>query len=189
MARLRDGAEVELRPVEPGDKQRLLDAFERLGPRSRYQRFLAPMPRLPDATARYLTDVDHHDHEALVAVDPATGAGVGVARFVRADGRPDVAEAAVTVADDWQGRGLGTLLLQRLAERAREEGVERFYALLLSDNHDMLDLLERLGPVHVVGRGAGTTEVEVELPPEGVDGLRELLRAAARGAIRAALRR
>jgi|SRR5215217_5432401 len=182
-AQLRDGTEVEVRPVEPADKQALLAAFERLGPKSRYQRFLAPMPRLTDATLRYLTEVDHHDHEALVAVEPSTRAGLGIARFVRLADRPDVAEAAVTVVDDQQGRGLGTLLLHRLADRAREEGVERFWALLLSDNREMLDLLERLGPVHVVGRGAGTLEVEVELPEEGVGGLRDLLRAAARGVV------
>jgi GNAT superfamily N-acetyltransferase len=188
-ATLRDGAEVLVRPVEPGDKPRLLDAFERLGPRSRYQRFLAPTPELSAAALRYLTEVDHHDHEALVAVEPG-GAGVGIARFVRVTGRPDVAEAAVTVVDDWQGRGVGTLLLQRLADRAREEGVERFWAVLLSDNRDMLDLLERLGRIHVVGRSAGTLEVEVELPPQGVDhSLRELLRAVARGVVEAALRR
>lgn len=188
-ATLRDGTGVEIRPIDPADKQLLLDGFERLGPRSRYQRFLASTPQLTDDAVRYLTEVDHHDHEALVAVDP-DGAGLGVARFVRVHERPNVAEAAVTVADDSQGRGVGTLLLQRLADRAREEGVERFWALLLSDNREMLDLLERLGPVEVLDRSAGTLEVEVELPPEGVDrSLRELLRAAARGVVTATLRR
>jgi GNAT superfamily N-acetyltransferase len=69
--------------------------------------------------------VDHHDHEAIIALDPLTGEGVGVARYVRAGADPEVAEVAVTVVDDWQGRGLGRALLERLAARARREGVRR----------------------------------------------------------------
>jgi len=186
---LRDGALVRLRPIRPTDKALLRAGFERLGPRSRYRRFLAPMPRLADSVAAYLTDVDHHDHEAIVALDDATGAGVGVARFVRRADRPDTAEAAVTVVDDWQGRGLGTILLDRLAERARAEGIVRFSALLLADNRDMLDLLEGLGPVRVVDRRQGTIEVEAELPAEGAGAeLQGVMRACARGEVAAAQR-
>ena len=188
--RLLDGTELDVRPVEPSDKDLLSRGLERLGPQSRYLRFLVPTPALSERQLRYLTEVDHHDHEALVALDRPTGEGVGVARFVRLPDDVQAAEFAVAVADDWHGRGVATALLALLADRAREEGVERFWALLLSDNQEMLDLLERLGPVEVVGRGAGTLEVEVELPAEGVDrSLRELLRAAARGVIKAALRR
>ena len=85
------------------------------------------MPELSEAMVRYLTDVDHHDHEAVVALDAATDEGVGVARYVRDPERPTRAEAAVTVTDDWQGRGLGTLLLELLAVRAREEGVNELH--------------------------------------------------------------
>jgi hypothetical protein len=104
---LRDGARVVVRPVRPDDRELLLAGFERLGPESRYQRFLAPMAELSEANLAYVIDVDHHDHEALGAIDPATGGGVGVARFIRCVDRPDTAEAAVTVIDDWQGRGVG----------------------------------------------------------------------------------
>src|SRR3954471_1607962 len=129
---------------------------------------------------RYFTEVDQHDHVALVAFDPESERMVGVARFVR-DKDPVVAEAAITVADDWQGRGLGTLLLQRLSERGREEGVQRFSALVLARNDDMLDLLRGLGPTKVVSRSQGAVEVEAELPRAGVGRhLHELLRMAAR---------
>jgi GNAT superfamily N-acetyltransferase len=164
---LRDGTRVVVRPVRPDDRELLLAGFERLGPASRYQRFLAPMAELSEADIVYLTDVDHHDHEALAAIDPATGEGVGVARFIRCADRPDTAEAAVTVIDDWQGRGVGTALLDRLAERAREEGVIRLTALLLAENRDMLDVLEGVAPVRVVDRQRGTIEIEAELPPAG----------------------
>jgi GNAT superfamily N-acetyltransferase len=133
----------------------------------------------------YLTQVDHHDHEAIVALDDATGEGVGVARFVRLTDRHDTAEAAVTVVDDWQGRGVGTLLLDRLADRARSEGIARFWAVLLAENRDMLDLLERLGPVRMLDRQLGTVEVEAELPSTGAgDELRGVLRASARCDVR-----
>jgi hypothetical protein len=72
---LRDGSSVVVRPVRPEDRELLLAGFERLGPESRYQRFLAPLAELTDDIVTYLTDVDHHDHEALAAIDAATGEG------------------------------------------------------------------------------------------------------------------
>ena len=178
---LRDGSRVDIRPVRPDDRELLRAGFERLSAESRYRRFLVPVDHLSDEWLTYLTDVDHHDHEALAALDPESGRGVGVARFVRSEERADVAEAAVTVADDWQGRGLGTLLLELLAARAREEGVAHFTALLLATNEEMLELLESLGPVRVLDRELGTIEVEAELPAEGLSPqLRELLRAGRR---------
>jgi len=177
---VRDGSRLVVRPVRPDDRALLLAGFERLGPESRYKRFLAPMPELTDDVVAYLTSVDHHDHEALAAIDPATGEGVGVARFVRLAERPDTAEAAVTVIDDWQGRGVGTILLGLLAERARAEGIVRFTALLLAENRDMLELLEALGSVRVIDRELGTVEIEAELPAKGAGAeLRQALRASA----------
>jgi hypothetical protein len=105
-----------------------------------------------------------------------------VARFVRDEARPDTAEAAVTVIDDWQGRGVGTALLDLLAERAREEGVVRFTALLLAENREMLELLDSIGPVRVVDRQSGTVEIEAELAPLGAGPvLHGVLGASARG--------
>jgi GNAT superfamily N-acetyltransferase len=182
---LRDGSRVRLRPIRSSDKVQLRAGFERLGPQSRYQRFLVPMDQLTEAVVEYLTEVDHHDHEAIVALDDATGEGVGVARFVRLADRADTAEAAVTDVDDWQGRGVGTLLLDCLADRARSEGIARFWAVLLAENRDMLDLLERLGPVRMLDRQLGTVEVEAELPSTGAgDELRGVLRASARCDVR-----
>ena len=176
---LRDGTEVEIRPIRPTDGDLIRAAFHRLSPESRYRRFLAPMAELTPSMVRYLVEVDHHDHEALVALDPASGDVVGVGRFVRSGERPDVAEAAVTVADDWQGRGLGTLLVDLLAARARQVGIGAFTALMLATNDDMLGLLERLGPTRIVDQESGTLEVEAALPPTGLtDQLRGLLRAS-----------
>src|SRR5829696_1288986 len=105
---LRDGARVSIRPIEPGDRQALVDAFHRLSPETRYRRFFGPVKELPPRVVDQLTQVDHDDHEALVALDDA-GAIVAVARYVRT--APGEAEPAVVVADDWQRRGLGGRLL------------------------------------------------------------------------------
>ncbi|MCD6014933.1 MAG: Protein acetyltransferase [Solirubrobacterales bacterium] len=156
-----------MRPIGPDDKGALDDAFARLSERSRYQRFLSSIRELTESQLRYLTEVDHHDHEALIAFDPETGAGVGVGRFVRLDDGVS-AEAAVTVVDGWQGRGLGTALTQLLAERARGEGIDRFRAYLLATNEQMHDVLASLGPAKVISRDAGTVEVEVAIPKRGI---------------------
>ena len=170
-----------MRPIEADDRPALAHAFEQLSEQSRYQRFLTSVNELSESELRYLTDVDHRDHEALIAFDPETGHGVGVARFVRLEDGTS-AEAAVTVVDAWQGRGLGTILSQLLAERAREEGIERFKALLLATNEQMHDVLASLGPSDVISREAGTVQVQVELPEDGIgDHMAGVLRVVAGG--------
>jgi GNAT superfamily N-acetyltransferase len=178
---LRDGSRVRLRQGHRSDKELLLRGFERLSPESRYRRFLAAMPELTEEMVRYLTEIDHHDHEAIAAIDEKTGEGIGVARYVRNPKRPDVAEVAVTVLDDWQGKGLGTLLLEVLGARARAESIKRFTALMLASNQEMMDVLEALGPVRTIDREAGTVEIEMAIPEVGLSpALRKLLRLAAR---------
>ena len=115
--------ELVIRPISPDDKEGLSEKFDRLSEQSRYRRFLAPHGRLSAAELRYFTEVDHHDHEALVAVDPRTRDGVGIARYVRWKKDPQSAELAVAVVDDWQHKGVGTRLASALAKRAREEGI------------------------------------------------------------------
>ena len=183
--RLRDGHQILIRPISPEDSDELSAGMERLSPESRYRRFFTPASRLNASQLRYLTEVDHHDHEALVAVQPDTGHGIGVARFVRSAADAELAEVAVAVADSWHGRGVATALLGRLTERAREEGIRRFSAEILAENQPMLELIDDVGPVTMRHSGQGTVEVEVDLPAEGIGAaLRETLRAAARGLLR-----
>ena len=164
---LRDERVALVAPLSVDDRGRFLAGVERLSPESVYKRFMTPIERLSESQLRYLLEVDHRSHEALMAVDEDSGDAVGVARFVRLPGRPEVAEAAVVVVDDWQGYGLGKALSRLLAERAVELGVERFEALLLVDNEPMMALLESLGPVRTVDRDGGTIAVEVDLPGPG----------------------
>ncbi len=180
MPRLR----LRIRPIEPDDKAALAEGFERLSEESRYRRFLSAHPRLSASDLRYLTEVDHRDHEALVAFDARTDAGVGVARFIRDPARPDSAEIAVAVTDDAQGRGVGTALMRRLADRAREEGIGRFTAVMLADNAPMVHLLDDLGAMRVLDRDQGEVEFAVDLPERGLSSaLRGWLRSAARGVL------
>jgi RimJ/RimL family protein N-acetyltransferase/nucleotide-binding universal stress UspA family protein len=179
-APLRDGSSVLIRPIGSGDRELLQAGFERLSERSRYMRFQSPLAGLSDRQLSYLTAVDHHDHEALVGVDPGTGDLVAVARFVRVD--DGVAECAIVVADDWQGRGVATTLLDRLVDRAREEGIERFTALLLAENNEALRLLKRLGDTDE-RRVGSQVELDIALPATSRPSpqLRLVLTGVARG--------
>ena len=107
-------------------------------------RFLTAKKELTPSELRYFTTVDHHDHEALGALDHGDGRGVAIARYVRHPAEPEAAEIALTVIDDWQHRGLGAELLARLADRACQEGIRRFTALVAADNAAMTGLLESL---------------------------------------------
>jgi RimJ/RimL family protein N-acetyltransferase len=159
---LRDGSPVLIRPVRSTDAQLLTEGFARLSERSRRLRFLGRKNTLTEADLRYYTDVDHHDHEALGALDHVRGGGVGIARYVRDREDPHAAEIALAIVDDWQGRGLGTELLARLSERACQEGICRFTALIAPDNAAMAGLLRSFGG-GLVRRDYGTLEYEIEL--------------------------
>jgi RimJ/RimL family protein N-acetyltransferase len=163
---LRDGSKVLIRQVQPADAPLLADGFARQSSRSRQMRFLTRKKELSGAELRYLTDVDHHDHEALVALNHADGRGVGIARYIRHADDPHAAEIAVTIVDDWQGRGLGTELLTRLSGRARSEGIHRFTALVAEDNTAVARMLRNTS-ASLVGRSPGTVEYEITLMPLG----------------------
>jgi RimJ/RimL family protein N-acetyltransferase len=177
---------VWLRPIAASDRELLVDGFERLSPESRYRRFFSPVAHLSSRQLDYLTDVDHRDHEALVAV--ADGELVGVARYVRT--QPGVAEPAIVVTDAWQGRGLAGQMLDALADRARAEGIDRFVAPVLAENRAAISLFERLGAGEPTVRHDGR-EVELSIPLGAESGatpsLRRVLHAVAAGSARPAL--
>jgi RimJ/RimL family protein N-acetyltransferase len=182
---LETGLELLLRPLRDDDKRLLAQAFERLSPETRYRRFFSPLQSLSETDLRYLTEVDHHNHEAIAAVNPENGMIVGVARFVRSDD-PTEAEVAVVVGDPWQGHGVATVLLQRLVGRAREEGIDHFVALVMSDNTEALEVFKHLAPggSHLRPSASGHTELVMALPePDriGDSTLGRALRAAASG--------
>jgi GNAT superfamily N-acetyltransferase len=161
--RLRDGSTVRFREVQPADASLLQEGFHNLSAVSRYRRFLFDRPDLTDEEATELTQLDHRDHEAIVAVDPENGDGAGIARYIRDDVDPSRAVAAVTVIDEWQGRGLGTELVTRIAARARAVGIEHFEAHMIVGDVEAQRMFEHAGPVETSERGRGTLDVTVSL--------------------------
>jgi len=159
------GTRVLIRPIEPGDKERLIDGLNRLSQESIRKRFLAAKPRFTRGELRYLTEVDGVNHIALVAVledDPETL--VAVARCVRLPDRPGTAEMAIVVGDPLQGQGLGRALALALADAAVAVGIRRFAATMLGDNEAARRLMHTFSTRLEEGRvSGGVREVVVEL--------------------------
>ncbi len=182
VVRLRSGDVVRIRQVQPGDVPALARAYAKLSEESRYRWFFTAMPELSDRILHAAAEVDHENHEALVALPLLSGEIVAECRFVRLADRPDTADLAVTVADDWQGRGLGFALLARLSARALEAGIVYFAAEILAENRTMLP---KLGNVETEASGSVVdAHIEIAGPSqESQAELLNLLAAAARGVI------
>ena len=165
LKRLPDGTQILIRPIRPDDKRMLEQGLHNLSETSVQRRFLTPKPRFSRAELRYLTEVDGRNHVALVAERPngPARALIGVARYVRLPDDPEAAEVAVVVADHWQGRGIGTLLVDELAPRARARGVRRFTATMASDNRPAHRLSEKLSRHAEERRHGGVTDVVTDL--------------------------
>lgn len=167
---LRDGTEAWVWPLLPTDRARLAEEFEKLSPESRRSRFLTPVMRLSDTMLDRLVDgVDGIDHVALVLMAETPSGDLeptGIARMVRYVDMPDVADLAVTVLDEWQGRGVASALLKVLLAR-RPEGVTHVLTSVASDNPASLAMLTRLGPTHVQDGGAGIQDVVIDLDGRG----------------------
>jgi GNAT superfamily N-acetyltransferase len=163
--RLPSGREIAIRPIRPDDGPRLEAAYERLSPRSQYQRFLASKPRLTPRELRYLTDLDGSDHVALLAT-PAENPNfiLGVGRYVRLAADSRAAEVAIVVGDPFQGEGIAAALVERLGKVAAANGVERFAATMLADNVPAHRLMSHLaGGFATEHRLGAVDEVEVQL--------------------------
>ena len=166
--RLRDGTDAFVLPLQRTDKATLAAEYETLAPESQRRRFLAPVMHLTDSMLEHLVDdVDGIDHIALVLcaeASPDVYDPVALARVVRYTDVPDAADLAVTVKDEWQGRGVATVLLEVLM-RGRPSGVDRIVTEVFNDNRASLMMLHRLGRTTVEDLGYGVSEVVVELQP------------------------
>lgn len=157
-------AELLIRELSPADRFALAFCFQRLGERSRYQRYLGAKPTLSPRELDFFVDVDHWHHEAVIAWSPVPRTPVGAAFYVRTQ-RFDTAEVAIDVVDARQRAGVGRALLGALRERALAAGIRRFTGTLLADNAGALALARQLGPCTFVRRYGGTVEVVVEIGP------------------------
>jgi RimJ/RimL family protein N-acetyltransferase len=186
---LRDGTEAFVVPLLPANREALEQEYERLSPETRFGRFLAVVPELSEKMLDLLVDdVDVIDHVALVLLiltKDGTELPLGLARMIRYPDDPTAADVAVTVVDDWQGRGVATALLEVLM-RQRPKGVERIVTVINADNAASLAMLRRLGDVRVSEPEAGTEQVVVEL--EDADDSRRVPDCGAGGPTRAVAR-
>lgn len=173
----RDGTELMLRPVLPGDTQRVAHGHVMFSPETLYRRFLSV--RTPTATVlAYLFEVDYVEHFVWVVTDGEDGPVIADGRFVRDQDDSTNAEIAFTVADEYQGRGIGSLLFVALAVAARIDGITRFHARVLADNLPARALLDRLGAPWIrVEPGVVAATIEVPEPaklPGKVKQLKEI---------------
>jgi GNAT superfamily N-acetyltransferase len=150
---------VKLRLLEPGDANLIRRFYWRLSQETIYRRFMGPVVPPADDLCRRLTDVDHRDRDALIALD-ARGIA-GVARYAVVPGK-GIYDVAVVVADEWQGRGLGRLLMARLGHIARLRGITRFHATMFGDNRRALALVRGLSPRATFQYASG--EIEADIP-------------------------
>jgi RimJ/RimL family protein N-acetyltransferase len=165
LVHLSDDTPILIRPIRPDDKHLLSEGLRNMSRLSVQRRFLSPKTKFSRSELRYLTEVDGRDHVALVAESPTQPVRrlIGVARFVRLPDDLATAEAAIVVADDWHGRGLGSKLAGALAARARGRGVRRFTATMASDNVPALRLMEKLS-AELDRRDAGSGIAELVAP-------------------------
>lgn len=163
---LKDGTQVTIRAIRPDDADHLKDTFDHLSMETIYLRFLSFKKELPDEEARYLATVDYTTRMAFVAVCQKKGRDivVGVARYALLDiEHPQTAESAVVVQDEYQGRGIGTLLLKRLLTYAKAKGVRHLRGFMQLGNNRMVDLVKNSGLPYKTRIVDGLWEVEIEL--------------------------
>jgi acyl-CoA synthetase (NDP forming)/GNAT superfamily N-acetyltransferase len=158
---LRDGRTAHIRPIRADDEQLMVQFYSRVSDESKYYRFFSPMPTLSERDVRRFTHVDHRDRVALVML--LGGQMIGVGRFDVVE--PKEAEVAFLVEDQHQGRGIGQLLLEHLAQAGRERGVERFLAEVLPDNNRMIQTFRDAGFRVASGYADGVITLEFPIDP------------------------
>jgi len=166
MVTLKDGTKMVIRPIRADDASDLQDAFQHLSIQSIYLRFLSFKRELTDEEAQQLASVDYNSRMAFVAIcnENDHESVVGVARYAILDPEhPETAEAAVVVADKYQGLGLGKKLLLRLVVYARSKGVQNLRGNLQVGNDRMLLLVKRSGLPNQTRFVDGVWEVEIDL--------------------------
>src|SRR5690349_3962774 len=140
---LSDGSAVHLRPIHPEDAPAIVEFHSRMSERTRYLRYFSPYPRIPERDLARFVTVDHHDREAFVIVSGPRIMAVG--RYERLGPESEEAEVAFVVEDAHQGRGICSVLLEHLADAARENGITRFVAEVLPENGGMLRVFSDFG--------------------------------------------
>ncbi len=187
---LPDGLQLRVRAIQPSDKEALVKAFGRLSVDARRRRFFTTKNQLSERELHFLTECDGIDHYALVAgllQDGEESDGVGVARLVRVADEPQVAELAVVVVDEWQRRGIGTLLLERIVEAAAERDIELIRALAQPDNKQVKALIDNFADEVTTVNEKGLLQLTIRVPaadrPDSLSAILSMLRMPASGVL------
>ena len=167
--RLKDQTCIELGLIGPQDKQRYLNGFNRLSPRTNINRFHTFKTGFTEKELDYLLNIDNVHHLAIGAIDcKKRNTGIGLARYICQKDNPNQAEVAITVIDEYQGRGLGKLLYQQLINKAQQNGITSLRNIIKKDNRAMLHILEQLGAIQI---SENDQVYELELQLKRPDGL------------------
>ncbi|HET9718413.1 MAG TPA: GNAT family N-acetyltransferase [Pseudolabrys sp.] len=163
MDRMRDGRPFEIRALKPSDEPDMLAAVDRIGAQSLYRRFMGAKRGFSDKERTFFLNVDFINHVALVAVvrEENRTSIVGGGRYVVE--KPGIAEVAFAVVDDYQGQGIGAVLLRHLALLGRRAGLKEFTAEVLPDNAPMLKVFERSGLTFSAKRSADGVHAVLQL--------------------------
>ncbi len=154
---------ITIRELLPSDHRAVVFTFGHLSERSRYQRYFTTKRALSPRELRFLLDVDHWHHEAMIAFSPPPRAPIAIARYIRVDDDFESAEVAIEVVDRWQRRGVGIALLIALAKRARATGIRRFHMSMLRDNVAARALAHHFGPATVLAAAGNVVELSYSL--------------------------
>jgi RimJ/RimL family protein N-acetyltransferase len=162
---LQDGSPVHIRAIQPADKQKLLDHFNRLSPQARRFRFFGGKRSLSEQELHHFTELDFVNDVGLVLTLDAesTGRVIAVARYVRA-AEPTRAGIALAIVDEYQGRGIGPLLIHHLARIARANGIQTFEADVMGDNERMLKVIRKSGCAVKTITDAGVVHIDLCCP-------------------------
>ncbi len=158
---LRDGRTAHIRPIRPDDAEILVEFYSRVSAESKYYRFFSPMPFLSASDVKRFTEVDYVERVAFILMVGAAMIAVGRYDLIE----PGKAEVAFLVEDEHQGRGIGQLLLEHLAQAGRERGIERFVAEVLPDNQAMLHTFRDAGYRVASTYDGGVMELEFAIDP------------------------
>jgi GNAT superfamily N-acetyltransferase len=160
---LRNGQRIEIRALRPEDRDNFVAAVSRVGTQSLYRRFFAVRRHFTEDETSFYLNVDFRNHVALVAIVEESGRPTIVAggRYIVV--KPGRAEVAFTVLDQYQGRGIGAVLLRHLAAIAKDAGLKKLIADVLPENGAMLKVFRRSGFPCSEKRETGSINVELEL--------------------------
>ena len=161
---IKEGLTIFIRPLIKEDRKAFVKAFSKLSDKTKQLRFLTSTEALSEKEFDYLVNVDHENHVAFCAYYSKNGEeiGIGVARYIRSIKKPNTAEIAITIIDEFQGMGIGKLLIQNIVAFAKQHGIEKFVANAYYLNNTILNIISKY-PYEITGSSDGVLTIEIDI--------------------------